>query len=412
MGEQKSLNFLVVDDDKEFCDLYQVLLEGAGHRVLSTQSSLQALEQIVQFQPDCVLCDLTLPDMDGFELFKRIRKEKGLKKQPVFIIVTSKQYEYDLRRARELGLDAYIKKPINPETFVDEILTIVENKIIIQFWGIRGTLPRPGENSSYYGGNTNCLTLSIAGKEFFIFDGGTGIKALSNYLLEQRKFPLSAKIFITHPHWDHIQGLPFFVPFYMKGNDFDIYGSDHPDVSLQKLIADQMDSVYFPVTMKEFAAKMTFHPLNEGAFNIGDVQIQTMLLAHPGRCLGYRIQYQDKLFCYITDNELYLEDSISYSQFDVDRLIRFIQNADVVVMDSTYTDEAYPAKVNWGHSCISRVVDVADKAHIKLLCLYHHDIDQTDADIELKLNFATDLLKARGSHTRCIAPREGEKVVI
>lgn len=412
MDEQKSLSLLIVDADKALCDLYQLLLEEKGYRVLSVGSSTQALEQLALFQPDCVISDLTLPDFDGFELFQRIRNDKGLPKQPIFMIITSKQYEYDLRRAHDLGVNAYMKKPINPETFVDEILSIINNKIVIQFWGVRGTLPVPGKNTVHYGGNTNCLSLSIPEKEFFIFDAGTGIKALSNYLLEQNKFPISAKIFITHPHWDHINGLPFFVPFYMKGNQFEIFGCNHPGISIENLLSNQMDSVYFPVTIKEFAAKVTFHPLNEETFNIGDVQIQTTLLIHPGRCLGYRVQYQDKLFCYITDNELYLENSPQYNQFDVDRLIRFIQNADVLVMDATYSDEIYPSKVNWGHSCVSRVVDIADRAQVDLLCLFHHDPDQIDRDIDRKLEFAQGLLKARGSKTRCIAPREGDKIVI
>lgn len=411
MGKKK-LQFFIVDDDKEIIELYTTLLEGAGHLVTGTTISTQALERMIDLQPDCVLCDLSLPDLDGLDLFQLVRKEPKIKKQPIFIIITSKQYEYDLRRALRLGVNGYLTKPVNVETFVNEVLEIIADKMIVQFWGVRGTLPVPGKKTVRYGGNTNCVTLSFGKKNFFIFDAGTGIKALSNYLLEKNKFPFSAKIFISHPHWDHINGIPFFVPLYMKGNEFEIYGSSHPGISIEKLISNQMDSVYFPVSIKEFAAKITFHNLNEENFYIDDILIQTQLLNHPGRCLGYRVQYKNKSFCYITDNELYLEESPYYNEFDVERLIHFIYNTNILIMDTTYTDEIYPNKICWGHSCVSRVVDIAHKAKVKLLCLYHHDPDQFDSDIDLKLKQAKALLKSFSSKTQCIAPHEGDLISI
>ena len=137
-----------------------------------------------------------------------------------------------------------------------------------------------------------------------------------------------------------------------------------------------------------------------------------MLLNHPGKCLGYRVQYKQKVFCYVTDNELYLDDSPKYNQADVDRLVSFIQDVDVLVIDSTYTDEEYAKKIGWGHSCISRVIDIADKAKVKLLCLFHHDPAQFDDDIDEKLKQANVLLKERHSTTQCIAPKEGDKIEI
>jgi phosphoribosyl 1,2-cyclic phosphodiesterase len=320
-----------------------------------------------------------------------------------------------MRRALQLGVNGYIIKPLVFDLFVDEVMEIVEDKMVVQFWGVRGTLPVPGKHSTHFGGNTNCVTLSLAakdGKELFIFDAGTGIKALSNHLMQQNKFPLSAKIFISHPHWDHINGIPFFVPLYLKGNEFEFLGSDHSDITFEKLISDQMSSVYFPITLNEFSAKVNFRSLTEGTFHIGDIEVQTLLLTHPGRCLGYRIQYKNKVFCYISDNELYLEDSPSYSQFEVDRLIHFIHKADLVVIDSTYRDDEYLKKINWGHSSISRVIDVVDKAKVKKVCLYHHDPDQFDADIKMKLKQGKAMLKARHSKTRCLAPCEGDKIFI
>jgi phosphoribosyl 1,2-cyclic phosphodiesterase/ActR/RegA family two-component response regulator len=405
------LHFLIVDDNQLMAEIHKDILEDAGYKVTIITSSKDALGQIPALAPDCILCDLLMPDMDGLDLFQNLRKMQNVK-QPTFIILTGKIYDFDRRQAFNVGVSGYLTKPVNPETFVSDVLEIMNESITIQFWGVRGTLPVPGKLTTVYGGNTNCVTLSFAKKQFFIFDAGTGIKELSNHLLKEKKFPMSAKIFISHPHYDHINGFPFFVPLYMKGNEFEILGANHGTAGIQKLISDQMECVYFPITMKEFAANLTFRNLAEESFDIDDLHIQTMLLNHPGRCLGYRIQHKDKSFCYITDNEIYLEDSPQHNQFEVDRLVHFINEASFVVMDATYTDAEYKQKMGWGHSSLSRVVEIADKANVKTLCLYHHDPDQFDKDIDLKLAEANAILKARKSKMHCVAAREGDRVLL
>ncbi len=407
---QKTFHMVVVDDDQAAAELNKTLLEKAGNTVTVFTSPTEALKQITALAPDCIVSDLMMPELDGLDLFLSVRK-LPLAKQPVFVILTSKVFEFDRRRAFEMGVDGYLNKPARADTFVNDLLEIINKEMIIEFWGVRGTLPVPGEQTVKYGGNTNCVTLSLSKKHYFIFDAGSGMKPLSNHLIKQKRFPLTAKIFISHPHYDHINGIPFFVPLYMKGNEFEFLGSPAGDMNLEKIISGQMDSIYFPITLKEFAAKMSFHDLGEETFTIDEVKVQTILLNHPGKCLGYRIEYNKKVFCYITDHELYLEDLPYYNQFDVDRLIQFIQKADVLVIDSTYSDAEYPAKIGWGHSCVSRVVDVADKAKVKLLCLYHHDPDQTDKDIDNKVREANEILQSRHSITRCIAPKEGEKII-
>jgi phosphoribosyl 1,2-cyclic phosphodiesterase len=289
---------------------------------------------------------------------------------------------------------------------------MISDKMQVQVWGVRGTLPVPGKLTTKYGGNTNCYSLKIGRKHFFIFDAGSGFKALSNYIIKHFKWPLKAKIFITHPHWDHINGFPYFVPFYIKNNEFKIYGTNHPGVSLERTLCTQMDSIYFPVTFQEFSAHLTYHPITEETFWLDDVCIQSMYLVHPGRCVGYKVEYNKKTFCYATDNELYPQDSPYYNKFNYDKIVNFVSNVDFLVTDATYDDEEYLKKQNWGHSSVSRVVELAHDANVKTLCLHHHDPDQSDADIDLKLQHARHLLKLLRSKTRCIAPREGDSYLI
>jgi phosphoribosyl 1,2-cyclic phosphodiesterase/ActR/RegA family two-component response regulator len=411
MSEGKKYHFFIIDDDASTIEAYARLLKDQGHQVTSSTSSKEGLQKILEIQPDCVLCDLIMPDLDGIDLLNCIRLKKDIK-QPKYIVVTGKIFDFDRRRAHQAGVDGYITKPISSETFVRDILEILDSNMVVNFYGVRGTLPVPGPNSLRYGGNTNCVTIQIAQKHFLIFDAGTGIKVLSDTLLKENSLPIKANLFITHPHYDHINGIPFFVPLYLKGNHFDIYGPNQGDLSIESLLNNQMENVYFPVTMKEFIADLNFHNLTEENFQIDDLRVQTILLNHPGRCIGYRIDYQNKSFCYVTDNELYLENSPHYSQHEVDRLIRFIKEADLLLVDATYSDEEYAKKIGWGHSCVSRVVDIADKANVKLMGLYHHDLNEFDNDIDNKLKHAQELLQKRNSKTKCIAPAEGSSIII
>jgi phosphoribosyl 1,2-cyclic phosphodiesterase len=262
---------------------------------------------------------------------------------------------------------------------------------------VRGTLPVPGDGSLRYGGNTSCVTMEFPRGQFFIFDGGSGIKALSDWLMAQNRRRIQAQIFISHPHWDHINALPFFVPLYVQGNSFEFYGASHGDLSTENLISAQMDGVYFPITIHEFGANVTFHDLREEELEVADIPIKTMLLSHPGYCLGYRIDYHGRSICYVTDNELFPADNEFHDPSYLSKLINFIQGTDVLITDSTYMDDEYETKIGWGHSRISEVADLAHEAGVKNLYLFHHDPDQTDDDIDAKLAAAKKILAEKNS---------------
>ncbi len=283
------------------------------------------------------------------------------------------------------------------------------NRISAAFWGVRGTLPVPGQKSVRYGGNTSCMTLSVAGDHLFIFDAGSGIKELSNHLMAQPLRRITAKIFISHPHWDHINALPFFAPLYVAGNEFEVCGPANGDMGMRALVGAQMDGIFFPITMREFGARVDFRDLGQDVLlPIGDIEVRTLLLNHPGNCLGYRVDYRQTSVCYVTDNELIPPSSPQHDPARRERLIEFVRGTDALITDATYTDAEYESKTGWGHSSVSQVIDLAHRAQVGSLYLFHHDPEQSDDHIDAKLAQARSALEQLGSQTACYAPAEGD----
>lgn len=402
---------VVVDDDPIVAALQGKILESAGYAVKVMTDSEKAAEDIPEMVPDAVLIDLMMPKLDGYGLIKRLAAAPELEKTRL-IVVSAKPYEFDRKQAFEHGAHGFITKNVEKDELIAEVGRLIENRVHVDFWGVRGTLPRPGEDSIRYGGNTNCVSMTFPRGQMFIFDAGSGIKQLSNYILSQGKKSISARIFISHPHWDHINSLPFFVPLYMQGNEFEIIGARHGALSMREIASAQMDGVYFPITLKEFAARVYFRDISEEKIEVDGVTVETMMLSHPGICLGYKMTYDDRVVCYITDNEMFLDDAPQFDASYEKKLAAFIEGCDILITDSTYTDDEYKTKVGWGHSCLSKVAQLAATANVKKLCLYHHDPDQNDEAIDRKLEITRDMLKDLNPDVICEAPAEGDRVTI
>ncbi len=403
---------LVVDDDRNMILIIRTILEKAGYRVISELNSLHAMTLIERERPDCILLDIMMPGLDGLQLCQQIRARPEFNAIKIMVI-SAKPYEFDRQRAIQFGADDYFIKPIDPKLLLDGLERIFQDALQLRFWGMRGTLPIPGPKTVRYGGNTNCITLHLTKGPFFIFDAGSGIKNLSDHLLSTKKFPTSAKILISHPHWDHINGLPFFVPLYIKGNEFEVCSGVQNGITTRKMISDQMDGVYFPIKIKEFSARVYFRDLQEEVWEVGHgVTVSTMLLNHPGTCLGYRIDYGSRKVAYITDNELYPPENNYHNANYENKLIAFIKQVDILIIDATYTPEEYQKKSGWGHSSIKEVANLAHRAEVKTLCLHHHDPDQDDDQIDAKLSQAQAYLHQLRSTTQCLAPKEGDIMTI
>jgi CheY-like chemotaxis protein len=406
-----SMRIFAVDDDAVTLSVLAELLSAAGHEITTFQSSRDALREIAATRPDCVITDIMMPEMDGFELIRQLRRSEGLAGLKI-VVLSTKSYDFDRRRAKELGADGYLTKPVDRATFLKSIADIVSEDVLVSYWGVHGTLPVPGQRTLRRGGNTSCVSVEIGGEPLYIFDCGTGIKGLSDRIMAMPARRATVRIFLSHPHWDHINTIPFFAPLYVKGNQVEIFGPYQGDLTIEPVVSAQMEGVYFPVTIREFAAHIRFHDLREESLEFGPVRIDTMLLSHPGYCLGYRLVCRGRRVCYITDNELFLKGDPKRDERYLERLTEFVRGADLLITDTTYRDHEYPAKVGWGHSCVSEVASLAARAQVKRLHLFHHDPDQSDDDIDLKLAEARAALARHGAEVECDAPAEGSDLIL
>jgi phosphoribosyl 1,2-cyclic phosphodiesterase len=399
----------VVDDSRTQAEITRALLEKAGHEAIISTASQEALGKIPCVKPDCVLFDLMMPGLDGYELCRRLREMPELAGTKL-VVVSSKAYPFERRRAFEMGADGYFVKPLSPATFAADVERLIAGTLTVSFWGVRGTLPVSRPDARRYGGNTLCVSVDFPDGRLFVFDAGTGIRALSDALCGAGRTRLDARMLISHPHWDHINALPFFVPLYMQGNTFELCGPTHGDITMRGLINAQMDGVYFPITTREFAAHVEYRDLAEGTYDIAGVVVRTMLLSHPGNCLGYRLEYAGRSVCYVTDNELYPADSPYRSDEYAERLVAFCRGADVLITDCTYADAEYARHIHWGHSSVSQVAELAWRAEARSLYLVHHDPSQNDDAIDAKLAAAQTWLTKAGAATRVIAPVERAQI--
>jgi phosphoribosyl 1,2-cyclic phosphodiesterase/CheY-like chemotaxis protein len=404
------MKIYLVDDDPDMTSLLGRLLRDAGHEVCTSDTGKDILAAIEAFTPDCLLLDIMLPGVDGLSLLHEIRASERLAGLRV-IVVSAKPFVQDRRDALAAGADAFLNKPIDRAGFAATVAWLAGDRVKVRFWGVRGTLPVPGEGSLRYGGNTSCVSLAFPSGQLFVFDAGTGIRLLGEHLLAQKR-RVDARLFISHPHYDHINALPFFGPLHVQGNDVEILGTRQGGKDIRTQVSAQMDDVYFPITIRELAANVRFRDLGEGTHDVDGIQVRAMLLSHPGQCLGYRIDYRGRSICYVTDNELFPAWTPHANPRYVQMLTDFVRDTDMLVTDATYADAEYPARVTWGHSCISEVATLAAGANVKNLYLFHHDPGQHDGDIDAKLAACRTRLDELGAATVCHAPHEGQEVLV
>lgn len=288
----------------------------------------------------------------------------------------------------------------------------------IKFWGVRGSIPTPGPTTLQYGGNTSCIEVR-AGGQIVILDAGTGLRLLGRQLqAEFGEQPLNLTLLLTHTHWDHIQGLPFFLPVYQPNNQLRILGYEGARLGLETVLSSQMESPFFPIGLKEVPANIKIEELKEWEFELGGVRAQACYACHPGVCVGYRLDVAGRSIAFFPDNELRDDSHLSPQGSTRGRqvcpcrngerkLADFVQGVDVLVMDSQYDAEEYEKHVGWGHGCVDKVVELAIEARARHLYLFHHDPNHDDAKITEMLAHARKLAAAKSTTLQVEAAREG-----
>jgi CheY-like chemotaxis protein/phosphoribosyl 1,2-cyclic phosphodiesterase len=287
--------------------------------------------------------------------------------------------------------------------------------MLVRFWGTRGSLAKPGPTTVRYGGNTSCVEVRLADGTLIVLDCGTGAHGLGQTLLDSGKAPLRGHLLITHTHWDHIQGFPFFAPLFVAGNEWDLYapGSGGPDSGgrlLETTLAGQMEWTYFPVTLEQLDATIRFHDLGESQFTIAGAQVITQYLNHPALTLGYRLEADGVAVVYAIDHEPHGRGGTGGTPVhrEDQRHVEFLSGADLVIHDAQYTAEEYPKRMGWGHSPAEWAVDYALAAGVRRLALFHHDPLRDDDAVDRLVRICRQRIAAAGGGLEVFAAAEGQ----
>ena len=431
---------VVIDSDALSRALVSECLAGKGWCVLEADNGEAGLELVTKRQPAAMLCDIRTPKRNGFKVSRFIREQPALKKTRI-ILTTASHFLNDRDTAFESGADDYLIKPILPSdlwSILDscgedapppvepEPETFTLGPTTIRFWGVRGSIPTPGPGTANFGGNTSCVEVRIGG-QVLILDAGSGIRRLGQSLLQEfRDKALNITLLVTHTHWDHIQGFPFFMPAYSPRVNVRVLGYSGAVHGLRGALFEQMQSAFFPVGLNQMASHVTFEELEDMHFNVGAVKVRTIFANHPGICLAYRLSTPGGDIVYMPDHEAYERNEIErqkaagessrnaldYARLQDEKVVEFLREADVIIADSQYDEAEYPSRRGWGHTCADDTVHLAMRASVKQLFLFHHDPDHHDQKIADMVARGQSRALAGGSPLIVAAATEGAEVLL
>lgn len=438
---------LIIEDDADQREILALFIREAGWEVLEAGDGESGIKTAQATSPDMVFCDLLMQGVNGFQVCRALRSDPAL--DHTHIVVTSgRVFDADRSAAIEAGANDYLQKPVQlsriqellerfskpnapaappaqpkaptPPPAKPDIPLSNSDGLRIRFWGVRGSIASPGPGTVHFGGNTSCVEVRADG-QMIILDAGTGMRALGRHLMEEFKDqPLQMNLLLSHTHWDHIQGLPYFAPLYRPNSHLRVFGYEGARSSLTTVLSSQMESPFFPVGLQDVPSQFDIEELREMRFDVGPVQVDAWFANHPGICVGYRLQTTAGTLAFFPDNEpptrqqreraaagMPEEHSAAYAESEEARLIEFLQGVDILIMDAQYTAEEYAQHVGWGHGCVDDVVKLALTANVGQLFLFHHDPDHDDATLRQMEARARKLVEQADGKLQVNAAREG-----
>ncbi len=284
----------------------------------------------------------------------------------------------------------------------------MENNLKIRFWGVRGSTPCANPENMRYGGNTSCIQISIPGaKKLLIADCGTGFRNLGNELTSNGKY-IEGRVFITHPHWDHLQGFPFFKPFYDSRNSFEVYMPPQDGDGCKKILQGHLSNTFFPVSIDMLECELDCITVVEQKMDFGDYSVDYMWANHTVPTAIFKFNIQGKKIVFAPDNELPI-DADDDPEF-VDRFREFVRGVDILIHDAQFTKAQHQERLGWGHSDWETVFETTKDLNISRLCLTHHDPDHTDENLD-KINFELASVKEEFFKEASIV-QEGQEIYL
>jgi phosphoribosyl 1,2-cyclic phosphodiesterase/CheY-like chemotaxis protein len=429
---------LLIEDDAESRKRLARLFARHGWDTIEAEDGTDGIKLAFDHRPAVILCDLLLPRISGLQVCRAIREKLDSTK---IIIVAGRTYDIERDAVVEAGGDGYFVKPLKWEKLAALIkrprrprrkLTPRQSRALkfsppstrIKFWGVRGSIPVPGPSSIGYGGNTTCVEVRTD-EEIIVLDAGSGIRELGLSL--EKEFgaaPINLTLLLTHTHWDHIQGLPFFLPAYKAKNSIRVLGYEGARAGLATILAAQMEVPFFPVSWSDLPGTIKIRELKKMEFSIGKVRVRSRFVNHPGVCVGYRLFTKEGSIAFLPDNEPFEPLKLKLAARDGthphraraqaavqrSKLVEFLRDTDILILDAQYTDEKYQEHIGWGHGALSRVVSLALEARAKKLFLFHHDPAHDDHKIDEMLEQARFLVVESGRKLEVEAAREGAEI--
>lgn len=400
-------------------------LEREGYEVHVARDGEECLRKAMAVMPDLLILDIMMPKLNGIEVLKLLREDERTRGIAV-IVSSAKDFKTEKEAASQLGAVDYFIKTANPDALVAKIGTVLglhpagdagsgaepaktdaylpvlkADRAHFRLWGTRGSTPTLGGRFQRHGGNTSCMSFRV-GDDLIIFDAGSGIRDLGIELM--RGAPRRMHLFITHTHWDHIQGFPFFIPAYVPGFELTIYGSRGFGKNLEAIFRGQLDRDYFPVQMEDMHSNLQFRHLPDTPVEIGGAKVTWGFAHHPLPTVGYKIEVAGRSLVWMPDDEFLqgytgaphelTRDHSLVRPFE--KLVAFISGADVLIHEAQYTAEEYPKKIGWGHSSVPNACALVKMAGIRRWIVTHHDPMHDDAFLETKLNLTRQILEEMG----------------